>query len=222
MDKIEDIIKALTLQKLKFDLNNLSNIVDKWGYLRQIYLECMPYIVSAHKKDLMVDPYFVDWGSYLNKAEFAVWEEIRCQCLTLYPQVPLFNYFIDFANPCLKIGVEVDGRAWHDPVKDKKRDEFFFEYGWFIFRIPASEIYTNIPNPFFEENFDDEMKVQEHLVEDWILNTSDGVLYAIKKLFFYKNHIRNDEAYLCYESLSRHTLIEKLKNCDFSKLDKRT
>lgn len=65
--------------------------------------------------------------------------------LPLYPQFPLFNYFIDFANPYLRIGVELDGKQ-HDQNVDQERDDRLAEYGWSIFRIAGLEANTAFEN----------------------------------------------------------------------------
>jgi very-short-patch-repair endonuclease len=68
-----------------------------------------------------------------------MWSFIRQHGGIFYPQYPLLNCFIDFANPKAKVGIECDGAAYHDIKKDAKRDRLFEEHGWIIYRFKGSE-----------------------------------------------------------------------------------
>src|SRR5688572_20602457 len=142
MDKNWNWVSRLTALKEDFQL--LDKITDKWGFFRQIYMEMIPVIMerAAVNVKWAINPYPVDWGSILSKIEFDAWTSIRGHYIALYPQFPVFNYFIDFANPYLRVGVEMDGKDYHDPDKDRIRDEMLWKYGWKIFRIPGRECYT--------------------------------------------------------------------------------
>lgn len=57
------------------------------------------------------------------------------------------KYIFDFAFPDRKIDVEIDGATHEWPEikeKDKIRDQFSFENGWKVIRIPAKEIRHNV------------------------------------------------------------------------------
>ncbi len=134
----KDYIEHSYTRKLKLDYRELEKITDKWGYIRQVYMEKMPYIMEMAKFDIsnMIDPYLMDWLPIFTPIEVIAWNKIRSLGrIALYPQFPLFNYFIDFANPYLRIGLELDGKDFHDDVKDKLRDQKLSEFGWKIYRV---------------------------------------------------------------------------------------
>ncbi|HYF69131.1 MAG TPA: DUF559 domain-containing protein [Ohtaekwangia sp.] len=174
-----------TLVRLKVDFADLEKITDKWGYFRQIYMEMIPLILERAEKDVItpVNPYPVDWGSFMSPIEFSAWCSIRSHYMALYPQFPLFNYFIDFANPYLRIGLEMDGKDYHNAEKDRSRDEMLLRYGWKIFRIPGRECFVEYQSYDLVSLMEDEEEKAEAL-RHWILNTSDGVIYALKKVYF--------------------------------------
>jgi very-short-patch-repair endonuclease len=42
----------------------------------------------------------------------------------MYPQFPVGPYFLDFADPVKKLGIEVDSRRYHeDRAKDRLREQ---------------------------------------------------------------------------------------------------
>ena len=49
-------------------------------------------------------------------------------------EYPILDYCLDIAVPELKLCFEYDGSYWHDPEKDKKRDEVLQEMGWKVIR----------------------------------------------------------------------------------------
>lgn len=178
--------------RLNLDFNDLEEITDKWGFFRQIYMESLPYIMERAKVDIVtpINPYPVDWVRHLSPIEFSAWCSIRSHYMALYPQFPVFNSFIDFANPYLRIGVEMDGKEFHDPIKDKTRDEKMWKYGWRIFRIPGKECYVKfkhrdeIEEDFNENHQDQEQRFSE--LEQWMTETSDGFFFSLKMVYFKK------------------------------------
>src|SRR6185503_8736245 len=91
-----------------------------------------------------VSPYGkIDWIKLFTPIEYDTWQVIRSYGrLPLYPQYPIGNYFLDFGNPVLRIGLECDGKQYHlDKDKDNYRDEKLLNEGWTIFRVTGSECY---------------------------------------------------------------------------------
>src|SRR6266498_5536117 len=132
VDKNEFLKSILIQDALRLDFLELKSITDKWGYIRQVYMELLPDILEKAKKNVTkwAVSYPLDWMQVFSDAERICWESIRSKRIVLYPQFPVFNYFIDFGHPYLRIGLEVDGKDHHDPEKDKKRDELFWRIGW--------------------------------------------------------------------------------------------
>jgi hypothetical protein len=112
-------------------------ITDKWNCLRQIYNEALPMIQEAEsgRHGRWINPYFVNWPRHFTPIEFEAWCSIRGLGVRLYPQVPVSRYFIDFANRVHRVGVELDGKLWHERERDTARDEDLARLGWRIFRI---------------------------------------------------------------------------------------
>ena len=223
----EKVERSLSIRKLNLEFNDLERIVDKWGYFRQLYLENMPEIFELARKDicLWAGVYNLDWVSFFSPIERIAWGSIRDYGgIVLYPQFPLFNYFIDFANPYLRIGLELDGKDYHDPEKDEKRDQFLYEYGWIIYRVSGKECYHHcLDLSQIEEQQIEGVRKQDE-IKNWLLNSCDGLVFAIRYFYFmdlnekeyYKNIylFPNDEysdrlnlEYLVKETLQNHSLV---------------
>jgi hypothetical protein len=202
-----------------------DDIRDKWGFIRQAYMECLPGIMALGKKDRArwYDPYILDWPKHLNEVERLVWHSIRCRSVVLYPQLPVFNFFIDFANPYLRIGVEVDGKQ-HDKERDLKRDMLLASIGWKIFRIPASAVYSDDNNIPDQEGFDQFDTGQRETARRWLLETADGVIEAIRLFYFADSDLETGEKKhrevfrLAEETLLRHRLVDfPLRESNFTR-----
>lgn len=183
---------------------SILNDNERWGYFRHEYKRELPAIMEASRRHKVgrISPYFIDWVRYFTPIEEIAWGSIRYCGLPVYPQFPVLNYFVDFANPYYKIGIELDGKEWHDAVKDPKRDARLAEQGWLIFRITGRECYLKYETPceLFERDASEDKK--QEAIEHWLLNTCDGVITSINNIFF-----RDDpDAYggLCRQSVEAH------------------
>lgn len=79
------------------------------------------------------------WGAHLR---------VSLPALTgLVPQHPVGRYFIDFALPDRKIGIELDGFATHssttDITKDRQRQRAIESQGWRIIRFGGQEVHRD-------------------------------------------------------------------------------
>lgn len=163
-----------------------NEITDKWGLIRQLYLENIHDIMETSKADKSkwAEPYSFDWSKYFSPIERETWQSIRTYGrIPLYPQLPLFNFFIDFANPYLKIGLELDGKNYHDPDKDLKRDTALGKYGWVIFRSTGLEAnnYSSLDSILDCGKGSEYKKVS---IANWLLKSTDGLIYAIRYWYF--------------------------------------
>lgn len=177
---------------------------DRWSLIRQAYVNALPYIVEASKRSRRgsVSPYFLDWTKVLTPIEQVAWLHIRGRGIPLYPQYPEGRFFIDFASPYHKIGLELDGKQWHDEAKDRERDGWLVRHGWKVFRIPGFETattYEDRSEPTFNEDPDSE-------TQNWLMNTADGVIAAVGHVYF----TGNPHAYsgLCLRTLDKHRLVD--------------
>ena len=114
-----------------------------WDTIRTTYPIEIERMKEAAQKDHVgrIDPYFLPWREWFSPIEDMTWNAIRCAGIPLYPQIPVLNYFIDFGNPILRVGLEVDGANWHQDVsRDRKRDAWIAREGWHIYRCTALEL----------------------------------------------------------------------------------
>lgn len=191
--KEKDLENFLVNNLLSHDFENLTAITDKWGFFRQLYMENIPFIIEASRDDIKKwsNIYLLDWRKHLSPIEQIAWDSIReTSGIVLYPQYPLFNFFIDFANPILRVGLELDGKQFHSLEKDQKRDLHLNRFGWKIFRTSgreANEIYLNNSELDEREIGGNEKK---DAIEHWIMNTSDGLIQSIKYWYFLNSEER--------------------------------
>ena len=166
----------------------------------------MPQIMEASQDDIrgQIDPYFIDWLLKFTQIEDVAWDAIRSQGVPLYPELPLFNFFVDVGNPRVRVGLELDGKDWHDTEKDRERDELLSQYGWKIFRVKGSETRTpyETPGELIERGASSEER--DHAIEHWLLNTCDGVVAAIDYVYFWEQPDKYNG--LCMRTLDKHRL----------------
>lgn len=97
------------------------------------------------------DPYALPFDRFFTPIEQEVWCFIRIGGLPFHPEYPVLNFFIDFADPVRKIGIECDGKEFHSYEKDFKRDEKLTALGWKIFRISGEQIYRRVHSDILDE-----------------------------------------------------------------------
>ncbi len=181
---------------------------EQWNQIRRGYEELTPEILKQSALGRRVDPYFVDWAKLFTPIEYDAWVSIRGYGAPLYPQFPVANCFIDFASPYHKIGLELDGKDFHEFQRDYERDLRLLEHGWKIFRIPGREARLSAKSPAEFEEW--QKKTYEFLEETakW-LQSSDGVIKALQDIYFKPTasiDARLRERYLT--SLRMHTLVD--------------
>ncbi len=174
--------------------------------IRSVYKRHMPDIMAASKLKRRVNPYFIDWVTMFTPIERAAWNSIRAIGVPLYPQIPVLNYFLDFGNPYLKIGLELDGKQFHCREKDKIRDQRLYdEAGWKVFRVTGREASIDFKTPDEFEAWEVDGDEYNRAVSKWLNETADGIIYSIDRIYF-----RNDiDAYQgqCLGTLYCHRLV---------------
>lgn len=145
-------------QKISFGTRNL---------IRESYKDWQP----------RSSPYmYFDWPQIFSPIESLVWNDIRGVGIPFYPQWPVLNYFLDFADPIKKIGIEVDGKEFHQNVeKDMKRQKEIEDEGWIIIRIRGWQ--AHMKEEFEFDEYKGELKVDN-------LFDSEGVIRRIKDYFY--------------------------------------
>jgi very-short-patch-repair endonuclease len=191
---------------------------DRRIVLRQYYMDAMPEIISLAQQSLTTwaDIYPFDWK--FNANERSLWSSIRHRPMVLYPEFPVLNRFVDFGNPFLGIAIEADSKQFHDRSADIKRDETFLRIGWKTFRVTYEENmkeFTELSGiaELQADEFDGEAMEK---LEDWMLNTSDGVVDAIQFFYFMTDEARAGRMtrFPGYYGLAEDTL-KKHRHVDF-------
>lgn len=137
--------------------------------IREVYTEYGPVL----EKGVRLSPYDmgIDWIDKFSPIEDNVWGAIRYLGLPLYPQYPAGPYFIDFADPFRKIGIEVDSIRWHkDKAKDAKRQGDIERMGWTIHRIPSRMTYKTRENYVDDAGAVDWEEYREDCAEGFLLD----------------------------------------------------
>lgn len=120
--------------------------MNKWDAIRDFYACNLPAIMAEKRNEWGIDPYAWDEGKgiiFLTPIEQWLWHDIRAVDAVLYPQFPIGQFFVDFANPVAKVAIECDGRAFHiDKEKDSQRDAELRSAGWHVYRISDSDCKT--------------------------------------------------------------------------------
>lgn len=159
----------------------MANDFSKFQEIRDVYALALPEWQEDYEKtgNMWFDPYLMDWD--FSPIEQLVWCDIRQLAVPFYPQIPVLNYFLDFGNPFLKIGIECDGKEWHDKERDAARDKRLAAEGWMIFRIEGHECVREVD--ISGQNLD--RAEREAIDRDkYFGSTSEGIIKAIKLAYF--------------------------------------
>lgn len=183
-----------------------------WDQIKAAWAEYMPYVKAGER----VDPYFYDWE--FTPIERDGWNSIRRMGLPLYPQIPVAGYFLDFGDPHKLIGVELDGKQFHNAERDLIRDTRLGALGWRIFRITGSEAYSRIMNPFERMeccgcSFQRGDREFNQELGEWAYNTEEGVFWALKTIFYNRKARNGEERAIALGALEAHSL-QGLAFCD--------
>lgn len=161
------------------------------------------------------NPYAYDWARIFTPIEFSAWCSIRAKGLPMYPQYPADKYMLDFGNPFIKIGIELDGKGYHEKSKDTIRDTKLKSLGWTIIRITGSEMektnYEDVISDFdlYRQSEDEYNEALRY----WFMHTGDGIIDAINIEYFKGVVYAPDEYWeqrirtLAKETIYKHTLI---------------
>lgn len=122
------------------DLNN-----NQWSLIRKFYKSVTPLILKSKSTEWAVDPYAWEQAEIkLTPIESWLWHDIRALDAVFYPQYPVDNFFIDFANPVAKVAIECDGKDFHlDKERDSVRDAVLQRLGWSVYRITGKDCRTD-------------------------------------------------------------------------------
>lgn len=183
-----DLIHYMSeLGQLREDYEKSTTYLQRLKAVKDYYLRNEDKIIAHCKKTNrgLYSAYPIDWIKLFTPIESDAWNVIRCRGMALYPQYPALNYHIDFANPLYKLGLEIDGKQYHDKAKDEKRDAKLKEAGWIIYRITGSEM-ANTRFKSLSECQEEYLDADETYdeIRKWIIHTGDGVITALFYTYF--------------------------------------
>jgi hypothetical protein len=155
-----------------------------------------------------------DLGLYdlFTPIERALWDSLRIYGLPAVPQYPVGAYTLDFALPKQRIGIEADGREFHDHARDEARDESLWrKHGWRVFRLTGGECIRVVPSPGeLREELRDHIGCEpdEHDMAPGLRafywTTACGLVLSIKHMLV--ENSRHEHSGWMLESLERHRL----------------
>jgi very-short-patch-repair endonuclease len=164
--------------------------------IRKHYEEKTPRIMQSGDRWISPHSHYVDWNKIFSPIEWDTWMALRSYArIPLYPQYPVGRFFADFGNPYYKIALECDGKAYHqDKEKDARRDDFFINEGWSVYRCPGSHCYKIVDYTVVEpEEFIQTMRDYYRTVE--------GLIKALASYYCGDRTFYNFEVRLIHECL---------------------
>jgi very-short-patch-repair endonuclease len=213
----DEFIEQWANSSINSEVENIEDYHGKLDCIKKYYEGEEGNILHTFRKSkkMFYNAYPLDWMKIMTPIERLAWGSIRIKGVVLYPQYPVLNYHLDFANPGLMIALELDGSEWHDEEKDLKRDNKLRELGWTIYRISGKEMYRDFKD--FEsvqyEGITDPRKIRDH-IKYWMLGTGDGVIQEIKTTHFEeidpefeKTEMGSLYYRLCKDTLYEHQLL---------------
>ena len=172
--------------------------------------------ILNHHKNGAVTPYNInacDWSYILTPIEMDAWFWILQKGRTpFYPQYPVGKYIIDFGMPHLKIGLELDGKAYHDKDKDYARDKELKSLGWTIIRVTGKEMVRSQPDEIHAFHEMDDIRQASPILNKWLRTTGEGVIQAIKGRYLKQTYPMPEEFIgeyfaMCEASVNEHILL---------------
>lgn len=139
---------------------------DRFAMFRHNYRVKAALVEAGRSSWLRGDPYAVaDWPSLFTPIEAALWVDIRCAGLAMWPQFPVGRYFVDFGNPAAKVAIECDGAKFHDAQKDASRDAELNKLGWTVLRVPGWRCKKEAPDLDFDMSDEEEEERRQFINE---------------------------------------------------------
>lgn len=126
-----------------------------WNRIVAHYAHYAPIILARRRDEWAVDPYCRDNGMVsMTPIEALLWGDLREANAIVYPKYPVGRYFVDFANPVVKVAIECDGKAFHqDWRKDAARQDAIEDMGWSVYRIAGRNCHTDFDEETMKPGF---------------------------------------------------------------------
>lgn len=112
----------------------------RWDEIRAHYRHHRAEIMASDRAEFGIDPYAWDRLIQMTVIEDWMWCHCRDLGIVVYPQYPVGQFFVDFANPRAHVAIECDGAAYHrDFDADKRRQQKIQAMGWTVYRFTGRE-----------------------------------------------------------------------------------
>ncbi len=196
------------LGQMEYQFREAKEQKQKWQAILRYYQFMKEEIDEAPLTQWATDPYGLGIADSYTPIERDAWCCIRLHGYVMYPQYPAHGYFLDFAHPKAKVAVEMDGKKWHDPERDAKRDARLRENGWLVFRIKGAECYARHTHPDdLAEKYEDNLECAEYrrAMRDWYTKTVEGVIVSVGEAYLTgEGYMSHPHADFIDESLCLH------------------
>lgn len=171
----------------------------RFSEIKAMYENILPEWMETYRRtgNMYFDRHMRDWILEFTPIEYLVWQDLTANNIPFYPQFPACGFFLDFANPFKKIAIECDGKDFHSADKDAKRDQILTDNGWRVIRISGAECYRQCVNSI--EDMENRQEICDYFIE-----TSEGIIFAIKKFFFDGNLNSYEHADLVEYTINLH------------------
>lgn len=118
-------------------------MAQNWDAIKRYYADFAQAILEAGPNNWGIDPYMWESVMTMTPIERAFWNDIREEGCVMYPNYPVGRFFVDFANPCARVAIECDGKAFHqDYEKDRARQKEIEAAGWQVYRLNGRQCMT--------------------------------------------------------------------------------
>lgn len=106
---IADPIERLAAEMHAMPAMDMATQVERWKSFRKLYKFYERELMAATPYEYVIDRYELQWDKHATPIELSAWADITYSGIVMYPQYPIGRYFADYANPKLKIVLELDG-----------------------------------------------------------------------------------------------------------------
>jgi hypothetical protein len=168
------------------------------GLIREVYEIINPSIMKRAAIGDRNHWYVLEWLFPFAPNARRMWGIIREIPMGLYPQYPVMQYFLDFADPYRRIAVFIEEKTRWESDEIDYQDRLLITHGWKIFRIPikvADTYESDLLPEYLIDVYDLGAKSKEQLLErktwddELSKKTIDGFLRWLKNTYFKKEKL---------------------------------
>jgi very-short-patch-repair endonuclease len=123
------------------EIDHETPAAERAAIIRREYARTYP--CQIEQKHRLYKPGFMGYFYNMPHHAEAAWSCMKAEGITMLPLFPVFQYFLDFADPYRKIAVlvEEDATPWEQSAIDEQ-DELLSVAGWTVYRIPKQVAVT--------------------------------------------------------------------------------